>query len=81
MACHAVIGLVSSSSMVPTRRSSAHNLMPTHGTRNRYSQGCHMKKASRLAWPRSKKLPAMNVKNPANRRKMTMKTYATGDEK
>ena len=33
------------------------------------------------ASPRSKKPPTMKVKNPVSSRKMTMNTYATGEEK
>ena len=35
IACHAVIGIVSKSSIVPTRRSSAQSRIPTAGTRNK----------------------------------------------
>src|SRR5215469_11550716 len=80
IACQMVTGLVSNSSMVPTRRSSAQSRIPTHGTKKRYSHERHMKKESRFAWPRSKKLPVVNVRNPVNKRNMTINTYATGDE-
>ena len=39
IACHGVTGNVSSSSIVPIRRSSDHSRMPTAGTRNRKSHG------------------------------------------
>src|SRR5713226_6765477 len=74
IACQGVIGMVSSSSSVPERRSSAHSRMPTAGTRTRYSQGCQPKKAARLASPRSKKLPAVKVKKPVSSRKITRNT-------
>src|SRR5439155_3982662 len=45
IACQGVIGMVSSSSSVPERRSSAHTRMPTAGTRTRYSHGCQPKNA------------------------------------
>src|SRR6267378_6830779 len=45
IACQGVIGMVSSSSSVPERRSSAHSRMPTAGTRTRYSQGCQPKRS------------------------------------
>ena len=76
IACHAVIGMVSSSSMVPSRRSSDHNLIPTAGTRKRNSHGCQMKNVTSDAWPKSKKgaRPTMKVKNPLSSKKMTRKT-------
>src|SRR6185295_18949989 len=78
IACHGAIGIVSSSSIVPERRSSAQTRMPTAGTSTRKSHGCQPKKAARLASPRSKKLPAVKVKKPVRSRKMTRNTYATG---
>jgi len=74
IASQGVIGMVSRSSMVPARRSSAHSRMPTAGTRTRYSQGCQPKNAPRLASPRSKNCPAVKVKKPVSSRKMTRNT-------
>ena len=74
IACQVVIGKVSSSSIVPLRRSSDHSRIPTAGTRKRNSHGIHMKKAPSEASPRSKNAPKVNVKNPASSRKMTMNT-------
>ena len=68
IACHGVTGNVSSSSIVPLRRSSDHSRMPTAGTRNRKSHGIHMKNAPRDASPRSKNAPKVKVKKPASRR-------------
>src|SRR3954469_463912 len=78
IACHGATGSVSSSSIVPERRSSAHTRIPTAGTSTRYTHGCQPKNAARLASPRSKKLPAVKVKKPVSKRKMTRNTYATG---
>ena len=69
MASRSVTGLVNSNSIVPTRRSSAQSRIPTHGTKKRYSHGCHIKKESGLAWPRSKKLPMVKVKKPVKKQK------------
>ena len=74
IACQVVTGIVSNSSIVPSRRSSDHSRMPAAGTRNRYSHGCHVKNDTREASPRSKKLPTVNVKNPVSSRKMTRNT-------
>ena len=52
-ACHIVTGSVSSSSIVPLLRSSAHSRIDTAGTRNRYSHGWKLKNGCRSAWPRS----------------------------
>src|SRR6185436_17504201 len=78
IACQGATGSVSSSSIVPERRSSAHTRMPTAGTSTKYTHGCQPKNAARLASPRSKKLPAVKVKKPVRSRKMTRITYATG---
>jgi hypothetical protein len=40
-----------------------------------------VKNVSRLACPRSKNPATMKVKKPESRRKMTMKTNATGEAK
>ena len=74
MACQVVSGMVSSSSIVPSRRSSDHSRLPTAGTRNRYSQGCQVKNDTSEASPRSKKLPMVKVKNPVSSRKMIRNT-------
>src|SRR5262252_6873151 len=74
IACHGVTGNVSNNSTVPLRRSSDHRRMPTAGTRNRNSHGSHIKNEPSEASPRSKNAPNVKVKNPANNRKMTMKT-------
>src|SRR3989442_15420243 len=81
IACQGVIGMVSSSSSVPERRSSAHTRMPTAGTRTRYSHGCQPKNAARLASPLSKKLPAVKGKKPGGGGKITRKTKATREGK
>src|SRR5688572_12767267 len=81
IACQVVTGNVNNSSIVPKRRSSAHSRIPAAGTKNRYSQGCHVKKETSEASPRSKKLPTVKVKNPVSSKKMTRKTYATGEVK
>src|SRR4029079_13727000 len=78
IACQGATGSVSSSSIVPERRSSAHTRMPTAGTSTKYTHGCQPKNAARLASPRSKKLPAVKVKKPVRSRKITRNTYATG---
>src|SRR6476646_4115379 len=78
IACQVATGMVSRSSIVPERRSSAQTRMPTAGTSTSMSQGCQPKKLARLASPRSKKLPAVKVKKPVSSRKMTRNTYATG---
>jgi hypothetical protein len=67
-------GIVSSSSIVPERRSSDHRRMPTAGTSTRNSHGCQAKNAARLASPRSKKLPTVKVKKPVSSRNMTRNT-------
>src|SRR5512145_2766045 len=81
IACQVATGMVSRSSSVPERRSSAQSRMPTAGTSTRYSHGCQPKNAARLASPRSKKLPAVKVKKPVRSRKITRNTYATGEVK
>ena len=48
-----VIGSVSSSSIVPLRRSSAHEPIVAAGTRRRYIHGCQKKNGVRSAWRRS----------------------------
>ena len=48
-----VSGIVSSSSIVPLRRSSAHRPIVAAGTSSRYTHGCQMKKGVRTACPRS----------------------------
>src|SRR5271166_4771866 len=60
-ACHCVTGSVSSSSMVPSRRSSAHRRMVIAGTSSRNTQGRKLKNGSRSAWLRSKKPLTFNV--------------------
>src|SRR5271166_2098219 len=60
-ACHCVTGSVSSSSIVPSRRSSAHRRMVIAGTSSRNTQGRKLKNGSRSAWLRSKKPPTLNV--------------------
>src|SRR3989475_5032372 len=77
IACQGVIGMVSSSSSVPERRSSAHSRMPTAGTRTRYSQGCQPKKTARLASPLSKKLPAGQDDKPVGGRENSRDHEAT----
>src|SRR6202007_2401710 len=81
IACHGVTGMVNRSSMVPNLSSSDQRRIPTAGTRKRKSQGGHTKNVRRSADPRSKNLPTMKVKKPVSSRKMTIKTYATGEEK
>src|SRR5580692_6643553 len=81
IACQGVTGMVNKSSIVPRRSSSDQSRIPTAGTRNKYSQGCQTKNGSRSASPRSKNRPTMKVKKPVRSRKITMNTYATGDEK
>ena len=54
---HNGIGRVSSSSMDPCRRSSAHSRIEIAGTRNRYSHGWNMKNGRRSACARTKKFP------------------------
>ncbi len=73
-----VIGSVSSSSIVPSRRSSAQSRMVIAGISSRKTQGMKVKNGLRSAWPRSKKLPRLKVSAPCSTRKMTMKTVATG---
>ena len=73
-----VIGNVSSSSIVPSRRSSAHRRMVIAGTSSRKTQGMKVKNGFRSAWPRSKKLPRLKVSAPCRTRKITMNTDATG---
>ena len=73
-----VIGSVSSSSMVPSRRSSAQRRMVMAGTSSRNTQGTKVKNGFRSAWPRSKKPPRLKVSAPCSTRKMTMNTEATG---
>ena len=76
MTCHEVIGMVSSSSNVPCRRSSDHSRIPTAGTKNKNNHGCQRKNVVSDAWPNSKNgaRPTMKVKNPPNRRNITRKT-------
>src|SRR3978361_138910 len=81
IACQVVIGIVSSNSSVPRRRSSDHSRMPAAGTRNRYNHGCHVKKDTKDASPRSKKLPTVKVKKPVSSRKITRNTHTTGEVK
>ena len=68
--------MVNSSSIVPRRRSSDHNLIPTAGTRKRNSQGSQMKKVTNDACWNSKNgaRPTMKVKNPLSRRNIVRKT-------
>ncbi len=73
-----VIGSVSSSSIVPSRRSSAQSRMVIAGTSSRNTQGMKVKNGLRSAWPRSKKPPRLNVSAPCRTRKITMNTEATG---
>ena len=77
-ACQVAMGKVSSSSMVPRRRSSAQRRMVSAGTKSRNSQGRKEKKAERSAWARAKKLPTLKVSTPARARNTTMNTVATG---
>ena len=74
IACQAATGIVSRSSIVPSRRSSDHRRIPAAGTRNRNSHGSQLKNAAREASPRSKKPPKVNVKKPESRRKITRNT-------
>jgi len=65
IACQGVIGMVSSSSSVPERRSSAHSRMPTAGTRTRYSQGCQPR-GSQAGFSPFKEIAAVKVKKPVS---------------
>src|SRR3546814_5849740 len=58
-ACHWVTGKVSSSSMVPVRRSSAHRRIDTAGTRNRYSTGCSRKNGCRRSEEHTSELQSL----------------------
>ena len=77
-ACAWVIGSVSNSSIVPSRRSSAQSRMVMAGTSSRNTHGMKLKNGTRSAWSRSKKLPRLKVSTPCKARKMTMNTTATG---
>src|SRR5258706_9817285 len=81
IACQPATGIVSNSSIVPSRRSSDHRRIPAAGTRNRNSHGSQLKNAASEASPRSKKPPKAKVKNPESKRKIKRNTYATGDSK
>ena len=73
-----VIGSVSSNSIVPRRRSSAHSRMVMAGISSRNTQGMKVKNGFRSAMPRSKNWPRLKVRAPCRTRKMTMNTVATG---
>src|SRR2546426_2589169 len=79
IACQAAIGIVSKSSIVPSRRSSDHRRIPAAGTRNRNSHGSQLKNAAREASPRSKKPPKVKVKKPESRRNMTRSEEHTSE--
>jgi hypothetical protein len=76
-ACVTVIGNVSSSSIEPLLRSSAHSRMAVEGTINTNSRGRLSKNSLKSACRISKK-PSLNGRYPAKNKKITRKTYATG---